>query len=88
MPFSDRHLPGFWLDLLQNIALVVPFGFTGIKAGVRQKQIVILAALLMMSGELFQVYCHNRFPSMTDVTAGTIGAWLGVVVGLRWKFSR
>ena len=87
IPFSDRRLPGFWLDLLQNVVLLVPFGFTAIKAGARQTQVLILATLLMMSGELFQVYCHNRFPSMTDVTAGTVGAWLGAVVG-RCKLSR
>jgi len=88
IPFSDYHLPGFWLDLWQNIVLVVPFGFTGIRAGARRNEILILAALLMACGELFQVYCHNRFPSMTDVTMGTAGAWLGVSLGLRWKFGR
>jgi len=87
IPFSDHHVPGFWQDVCQNIVLVVPFGFTGVQAGVRRMQIVILAAILMASGELFQVYCHNRFPSMTDVTTGTVGALSGVLIGLRWKFD-
>jgi len=88
IPFGDYHLPGFWLDVWQNIVLVVPFGFTGIRAGARHKPVLISAALLMACGELFQVYCHNRFPSMTDVTMGTVGAWVGASLGLRWKFGR
>jgi glycopeptide antibiotics resistance protein len=78
IPFGDDQLPGFWLDVLQNIVLLVPFGFAGVRATARPKQIVLLAALLMACGELFQVYCHNRFPSMTDVTTGTVGALSGV----------
>jgi glycopeptide antibiotics resistance protein len=88
IPFGDRHLPGFWLDLCQNVVLLLPFGFTGVRAAARPTQIVMLAALLMICGELFQVYCHNRFPSMTDVTAGTAGAWIGVLAGVKWKFER
>jgi len=88
IPFGDYRVPGFWLDLCQNIVLVVPLGFAGIQARVRPTQIVILAALLMTCGEVFQVYCHNRFPSMTDVVNGTAGAVVGVWIGLRWKFDR
>jgi glycopeptide antibiotics resistance protein len=88
IPFSDHQLAGFWLDVCQNIVLVVPFGFMGIQARVRPPQIVILAAILMASGELFQVYCHNRFPSMTDITSGTVGGLIGVLIGLRWKLGR
>ena len=33
----------------------------------RSQTVVILSAfVLMAAGEAFQVYCHNRFPSMTD----------------------
>ncbi len=88
IPFADHELPGFWLDVCRNIVLVVPFGFTGIRARERTPrvaaQIVMQALLLMALGELFQVYCHNRFPTMTDVTAGTAGALVGVLIGLRW----
>jgi glycopeptide antibiotics resistance protein len=90
IPFADHRLPRFWLDVCQNIVLVVPFGFTGIRAQERTPgaagQIVLLALLLMALGELFQVYCHNRFPTMTDVTTGTTGALIGVLAG--WKFDR
>jgi glycopeptide antibiotics resistance protein len=83
IPFSDYHTHGFWVDVCQNMMLVGPFGFAGVRAGAGRTQVVILAAILMASGELFQVYCHNRFPSMTDVTSGTLGALLGVWIRLR-----
>jgi len=85
IPFSDYRAPGFRLDVCQNILMVVPFGFTGIRAGARRTQVVILAAILMACGELFQVYCHNRFPSMSDVASGTVGALAGTLIGLLGK---
>ena len=88
IPFRDSQAPGFGWDLCQNIALLVPFGWTGIRAGVPAARIVMLAAILMAAGEWFQVYCHNRFPSMTDVTAGTMGALVGIIIGRKWKFDR
>ena len=89
VPFQDRWLPGFWTDVLENVLLSLPFGFTGIHARARNTvgtaaQIVALAAGLVATGELFQVYCHNRFPSMTDVTTNTAGALIGVLIGSKW----
>lgn len=89
IPFADHHLRGFWLDICQNIFLVAAFGFTGVhamrKATLGAAAIIISSGfLLMASGELFQVYCHNRFPTMTDVTSGTIGALMGFLIGRRW----
>ena len=86
VPFQDHRLPGFWLDAAQNILLFVPFGFTAIHAGGRNKFVTgaltgLLAAVLAASGELFQVYCHERFPSMSDVADGTAGALLGALIG-------
>ena len=75
------------LDAFANLALYVPFGFTYIRARARSHsstaefmKTVFLAAGLSASCETYQVYCHNRFPSMTDLTINTIGAMLGVVV--------
>ena len=39
--------------------------------------VVLFAAGVSLSLELFQVFCHNRFPSMTDVVCDTLGAGLG-----------
>jgi glycopeptide antibiotics resistance protein len=33
---------------------------------------------LSLSIELYQVYCHNRFPSIFDVITNVAGAVLGV----------
>lgn len=45
--------------------------------------VLLLASGVSLSLELFQVYCHNRIPSMTDVACNLIGAAIGGYFG--WK---
>jgi glycopeptide antibiotics resistance protein len=45
--------------------------------------VLLLASVVSLTLELFQVYCHNRVPSMTDVACNLIGAALGGYFG--WK---
>lgn len=42
--------------------------------------VVFIAAGVSLSLELFQVFCHNRIASMTDVTCNIIGASLGAYI--------
>lgn len=39
--------------------------------------ITAIAGAVSLSAELFQVFCHNRIPSMTDVACNILGAGLG-----------
>ena len=45
---------------------------------------VVAAMLLSTSVELFQVYCHGRLPTTTDILSNTIGAFLAA----RWAAAR
>ena len=45
---------------------------------------VVSGAMLSASVELFQVYCHGRLPTTTDIVSNTLGAWLGA----RWAAAR
>jgi glycopeptide antibiotics resistance protein len=91
VPFSKTFRP---LDLLLNILLFVPFGYSAFatlgseaaRSMGRRNQIGIVAAafLLSLAVELFQVYCHARLPTMTDVISNTGGALLGA----RWAAGR
>jgi len=45
---------------------------------------VVAAMLLSASVELFQVYCHGRLPTTTDILSNTIGAFLAA----RWAAAR
>lgn len=51
-------------------------------------QATIAGALLSMAVELYQVYCHGHFPTMTDVLTNTTGAWLGAWFGASTSRSR
>jgi len=54
-------------------------------SGRRRLQGVVLAAILLSVGvELFQVYCHGRLPTTSDVISNALGAYLGA----RWAAAR
>jgi glycopeptide antibiotics resistance protein len=86
IPFYEHPLRE--ADIVLNVMLFVPFGFlliwTGSAAPSTKMAISTLglAAALSISAEYFQVYCHNRIPSATDVCTNVMGAGLGIL--LRW----
>lgn len=51
-------------------------------AGAAIARATIAGALLSMAIELYQVYCHGHFPTMTDVLTNTTGTWLGAWLGV------
>ncbi len=89
IPFQEVWAtPRFLVNTLANVVLFVPFGYgyARTQAGKIMRTLLAvigLAALLSVSVELFQVYCHNRFPSMTDVTANLLGTALGAMLAKR-----
>jgi VanZ family protein len=90
IPFQKMRVS---LDALANIALYVPFGFSYVQSRLRVRQgefitAAILAALLSVSCEFYQVFNHNRFPSMTDVTSNTVGGMIGALIAGKLPVSR
>jgi glycopeptide antibiotics resistance protein len=80
IPFGGPRLKPF--DVAANLGLFVPFGawwpFRTPVAARRRRAIVVASALLLSASvELWQVYCHGRFPSATDLVANVAGAALG-----------
>lgn len=85
IPFQDFSLtPTILMDVISNIAWFVIFGYL-LHYWMNENSspfrsiatVVLIAAGVSLSLEFFQVFCHNRFPSMTDVTCNIIGACLG-----------
>jgi glycopeptide antibiotics resistance protein len=66
-------------DIIANVALFVPFGYSYARRGPWWKAIVI-AALVSTTAEATQLFSTDRFPSATDVTAGLVGVALGAMV--------
>jgi glycopeptide antibiotics resistance protein len=80
VPFSSP--PIRVRDIVVNAALYVPFGVFWRRPGHRPvwrhaAGVAAGAFCLSVVTELTQVYSHGRFPSMTDVTMNTVGAWAG-----------
>ena len=82
IPYNEHPLA--LEDVIVNIALFVPFGFFLRRSSpaTSAKRVSLLAlltaALLSTSVEFFQLYCHNRNPSTTDICNNVIGTALGV----------
>jgi len=87
IPFYDP--PHTLFDILANLLLFVPFGFSYVQSRKKQQKpatwlrTVILAAVLSASVEFFQVFCHNRIPSTTDVCSNIMGAVVGTALALK-----
>jgi glycopeptide antibiotics resistance protein len=65
-------------DIVANVAMFVPFGYSYARRGPFWKAILI-AAVVSVTAESTQLFSTDRFPSATDVTAGVIGAALGAI---------
>jgi glycopeptide antibiotics resistance protein len=90
IPFGERPLSG--LDIAANVVLFVPFGYACARWRPAKRtraiaEAALWALLLSAAGEFFQVFCHNRFPSLTDVCTNCAGATMGAVLG-RLRLSR
>ncbi|OGW49967.1 MAG: hypothetical protein A2V62_07770 [Nitrospirae bacterium RBG_19FT_COMBO_58_9] len=81
----------FLFDIAANIALFLPLGYLLAQAypGTTTRRSILLtvgvAGLLSLSIELFQVYCHNRHPSPTDVVSNTTGSLIGAFLSIYWR---
>ena len=68
--------------------LYVPFGFVYVQSWCHLHtsvifKVALLAALLSTGCEFFQIYCHLRSPSMTDVSTNVMGGVIGAIIALR-----
>ena len=84
VPFQNMR-PSILIDILANIALYVPFGFSYVQSRLHVRKgdvvkVALLAALLSVSCEFYQVFCQSRVPSMTDVTSNTVGGMIGALI--------
>jgi len=84
IPFYDHPLVPF--DMIANIILFVPFGYLLKRAlsGRSGRQAWILTFLLAggisTAIEIYQIFCHNRVPSTTDIVTNLLGAIIGVLL--------
>jgi len=85
IPFEDfSFTTDAFVDILGNICWFMIFGYllhywmNKNSSPLRSIATVTLITVgVSLALELFQVFCHNRVPSMTDVICDTVGACLG-----------
>ena len=49
--------------------------------------ILAIASGVSLVNEIFQIFCHSRYPSMTDVVCNVFGAGLGGYCALKWPYD-
>ena len=81
----------FLFDIVANMALFLPLGYfldRSLFATTARRSLFIAAGaagLLSLSMEWFQVYCHNRHPSLTDVVSNVTGSLIGAFLSIYRK---
>lgn len=76
-------------DILLNVLLFVPFGVFAAAPGSgsrrrRAARAALAGALLSAAIEVAQGLLPGRFPSLADILANGLGAWLGARLILAW----
>lgn len=92
-PFDEIRSIQFWLDIIVNVALYVPFAFLFLRyRNSNNRSALITAALLGLllscTVELYQVYSHNRRPSPLDIACNLSGTIIGALLWqVRQKYA-
>jgi glycopeptide antibiotics resistance protein len=86
VPFSDpADKPA---DLIVNVALFVPFGYSLRRSSGRFGVALLGAAITSISAEMLQLFSTIRYPSGTDVASGVAGAAVGAFIAGRRHATR
>ena len=81
----------FLFDVVANVALFLPLGYLldrSLSTTTVRRSLFLaagVAGLLSLSMEWFQVYCHNRHPSLTDVASNVTGSLIGAFLSIYRK---
>lgn len=81
---SPKYLLDIFSDIVGNTLLFVPLGYflrRLLTASNHSRRLLLAAGIggiLSLSIELYQVYSHNRFPSIIDIFTNVTGTLIGV----------
>ena len=89
-PLEEIRTLQFWLDIVVNLALYVPFAFLLLQHRNSNNRATLITAVLMglllsCTVELYQVYSHNRRPSPLDIACNLSGTIIGIRIWQIWR---
>lgn len=78
-------------DVVANILLFVPLGWIwvqhfSLKGRCPCLSTILIGFFLSLGIELYQVFCHSRFPSLLDLVANTGGTYWGARFGSSYRY--
>ncbi|HEY6973998.1 MAG TPA: VanZ family protein [Nitrospiraceae bacterium] len=85
--FDNLRSWRYIFDMTANTVLFIPYGYfltrsIGNSPALSTRVAVGSAALLSSSIEFYQVYCHNRHPSLLDIITNTLGSFIGATIAV------
>ena len=90
VPFAHFNFhPTVLVETALNLFAFIPVGYLAVRSLSHSKQRPVVLALVLgacssVSIELYQLFCHDRVPSTTDVlmnvTGTAIGVWLAFAI--------
>ena len=88
-PIEEIRTFEFWLDILINILLYVPFALLYLQRSATLTRslvvkVMLLGLCLSCGVELYQLYSHNRRAALSDIVCNMTGTWVGVMVRKKW----
>ncbi len=81
---SPKYIFDIFIDVVGNTALFFPLGYflsRLLTSSSTSRQWLLAAGIggtLSLSIEIYQVYCHSRFPSIFDIITNVTGTLMGV----------
>ncbi|MCC2642160.1 MAG: rane protein of unknown function [Nitrospira sp.] len=89
-PVQEMMTLAFWLDIVINILLYVPFALLYLQRSptltrARVLQVMLLGLCLSSSVEFYQLYSHNRRAAPSDILFNVTGTWVGVAIRKKWR---
>jgi Glycopeptide antibiotics resistance protein len=88
-PAEEVRTVGFWLDVVVNIFLYIPFALLYLQRSAtvtrsQVLQVMLLGLLLSCTVELYQLYSHQRRAAPSDIVCNVAGTWAGVFIRKKW----
>lgn len=80
VPESCRQSAGLILNVMAFLRLGLLLAPGSLAWPSRLPGILAAGLLLSVAGEFYQIFCHGRFPSATDIVANSLGALCGAVL--------
>lgn len=83
IPANQWSARRFYFDVVVNVILFIPLGLlltrlSNPSTAQSRRRTLGTGLILSVGIEGFQIFCHNRHPSLYDILTNVTGTWIGI----------